>query len=46
MRLAAPIALTDDARASVQTWIHRGHTAAAVDPDARAHALEAGGGLA
>jgi len=35
MRTAEPIVLTDDERALVQTWVHRGHAAARIQTRAR-----------
>ena len=35
MRTAEPIELTDDERATVQTWVHRGHAAARMQTRAR-----------
>lgn len=35
MRTAEPIELNDDERATVQTWVHRGHAAARIQTRAR-----------
>jgi transposase len=35
MRTAEPIMLTEDERATVQTWVHRGHAAARIQTRAR-----------
>src|SRR5215467_5599037 len=35
MRTAEPIELTDDERATVQTWVHRGHAVARTQTRAR-----------
>jgi transposase len=35
MRTAEPIELTEDERATVQTWVHRGHAAARIQTRAR-----------
>jgi transposase len=35
MRTAEPIELTDDERATMQTWVHRGHAAARIQTRAR-----------
>jgi transposase len=35
MRTAEPLELTDDERATVQTWVHRGHAAARIQTRAR-----------